>query len=337
MVEGVHLVGSVPLPGAEQVFQQVARGLGDRIDRLADGETGLRRDWIAWQYAVLTTTAGLEPIPGGDRAALRPRVVRLRADAPAELRFGPLGYADAALASYAIFERLQRARAIPSGVRFQVSLPTPLAPVSIFVHPSSRAAVEPAYEARLIAELRRILKGIPHERLAIQWDVAVELGLVEKIWPAHFPDVEEGVLERLVRLGEAVPPDVHLGYHLCYGDFGHHHFMEPADAGTLVRLANALAARGRPLAWLHMPVPLGWTAAPAFAPLSGLALGPRTHLYLGLVHLSDGEEGTRQRIALASDVVPRFGVATECGWGRRSPASVAPLMALHLAVSDPVR
>lgn len=331
---GAHLVGSIPLAAAEPVFRAAASALGPQLARIPDGETGLRKDWIAWQYAVLAATDGLAPIPSGDRHYLRPQLVRLvgepgaRAVAP---RFAALGYADAALASFAIFDRLQRDGVIPAGVRFQVSLPTPLAPLTVFVDRADRAVVEPAYEAQLLAELARIADAIPHDRLAIQWDVAVEIGLLEGTWPAHFADVEPGVLTRLARLGAAVPHAAELGYHLCYGDFGHHHFADPADASTLVRVARGLAP-GRPIAWVHLPVPIGWTTPDAYAPLAELARGPATTLYLGLVHLADGLAGARRRIALAREFVPRFGIATECGWGRRRSDSVQPLLALHAAL-----
>ncbi len=105
--------------------------------------------------------------------------------------------------------------------------------------------------------------------------------------------------------------------------------MNPRDATTLVRLANALP---RPLAWLHLPVPIGWTDKEAYAPLGALALD--TEIFLGLVHLADGLAGARTRIALASSRIPRFGIATECGWGRRPMDSVLPLLQLHAAVLD---
>ena len=325
---GAHLVGSVPLPDAEAVFRAVS-ALGADLRRLPDGETGVRKDWIAWQYAVLVATPGLEPIPVGDRHYLRRQMVHLIGERVAP-RFGPLGYADAALASFAIFDRLQRTGVIAEGARFQVSLPTPLAPLTVFVDLDDRAVVEPSYEAQIHAELRRIVDGIPHDRLAIQWDVAVEVGLVEGAWPAHFADAPRGTLDRLARLAAAVPHDVELGVHLCYGDFGHRHFTNPTDASTLVRLANALAALPRRLAWIHMPVPLGWTTAAAYAPLADLKLAAPTDLFLGVVHLGDGLDGARRRIALASEGVPRFGIATECGWGRRPADSVQPLLALHV-------
>ena len=328
-LEGAHLVGSVPLPDAETVFRRVSRALGSHLATLPDGETGARKDWIAWQYGVLAATPGLAPIPVGDRGYLRRQLVHLD-DARTPPRFGPLGYAEAALASFAIFERLQRERVIPPGVRFQVSLPTPLAPVTVFVDGHDRAIVEPAYEAALLRELGRIVDAIPHERLAIQWDVAVEIALLERAFAAHFDDVPAGVRTRLARLAAAVPSDVALGFHLCYGDFGHRHFLEPPDARTLVVVASELAALEP--AWIHVPVPIGWTAPAAFAPLRELAVPAATRLYLGLVHVADGIAGARRRVALAGEVVARAGIATECGWGRRPPETLAQLLDLHAAL-----
>ena len=76
---GVLLVGSVPLGSADEVFQLAAVELGDRIDRIPDGETGPRSDWIVWQYPVLSSRPEFEVCPPGDdphrslAAAARPR------------------------------------------------------------------------------------------------------------------------------------------------------------------------------------------------------------------------------------------------------------------------
>ena len=48
MARNVHLVGSVPLANAADVFETVSEALGPRITRLPDGETGARSDWITW-------------------------------------------------------------------------------------------------------------------------------------------------------------------------------------------------------------------------------------------------------------------------------------------------
>ena len=44
----VHLVGSVPLRNAREVFMTVSGLLGPRLERIRDGETGERSDWITW-------------------------------------------------------------------------------------------------------------------------------------------------------------------------------------------------------------------------------------------------------------------------------------------------
>lgn len=45
---------------------------------------------------------------------------------------------------------------------------------------------------------------------------------------------------------------------------------------------------------------------------------------------ADGLEGTSARLPVARNHGPGpLGVATECGFGRRAPESVVPLLALH--------
>ncbi|WP_051162559.1 hypothetical protein [Nocardia brevicatena] len=107
-----------------------------------------------------------------------------------------------------------------------MSLPTPIAVIGAFVA-GPQAELERRYEARLLDELARIVDAVPAEGLAGQWDCAVEFALFEGVFPswfgADYPTQLEGVVQRLIRLGKAVPEAVDLGYHLCYGDFGHRH------------------------------------------------------------------------------------------------------------------
>ena len=335
---GVHLVGSVPLANAEAVFRAVAAEIGDRVRRIPDGETGPRSDWIVWQLPVFTSQAALEIVPPApDSWRPLPRVRLADAGRVEHVRFGALGYADAAIASYRTFARLKRDRVVPVACRFQCSLPTPLAPVFAFVVPEHQPLLEPLYEARLLAELDEIVREIPHDQLAIQWDTNFELGMLEGVFPVWFADVKGGILERLLRLARHVPPDVELGYHLCYGDVQHRHFTEPEDAGKLVDVANALSASlGRALNWVHMPAPRGRTDEAYYAPLAELRLRPETELHLGLVHHTDGIEGTARRIDVARRFSAGFGIATECGWGRRPPSTVGELLRVHRELSRPI-
>jgi hypothetical protein len=335
---GVHLVGSVPLRNAEDVFRTANAILGRRLRRIPDGETGERAQWIGWQARFVGSNPYFEMIaanPGG--YAPLPHF-KLRSPLPSGgLAFERLGYADAAKASYAVFSQFKQVGLIPASTRFQVSLPTPLAPVFAFIVPDDQAVVEPAYQAAMYAELDQMAAAIPHHELAIQWDVAVEFGILERATPTTFEAAKKMVVERLVQLGNRVPADVELGYHLCYGDAGHKHFVEPTDASKLVAVANGVSAGvKRAINWIHMPVPRNRTDDAYFAPLRSLQLLPETELYLGLVHFTDGVEGTRRRIAAAQKVVADFGVATECGMGRRNVETIPALLRIHSEVAAPV-
>ena len=322
----VLLVGSVPLGSAEHVFTACADALDGRVKRLPDGETGPRTNWIAWQRTVLAANPALHQLPARGPFP----VFVLNPDHRGPVAFGPLGYAKAARESYATFRRLREAGRIARDLRFQVSLPTPLAVVAQYVEASAQSAVEGPYLERLLTEAREIIAAIPAGELALQWDVAVEFAVLEGLRRVHFQRVFEGVIERLLALAAIVPPAIEMGFHLCYGDSGGQHFKEPADTSLLVKVANAVsAASPRPIQWIHMPVPKERDDSAYFAPLKGLKLRPETRLFLGLVHPGDGIEGTRRRMAMAQRFVAEFGIATECGFGRRPPETVPELLRIH--------
>jgi hypothetical protein len=347
-----HLVGSVPLENAEAVFRAVTSMLDGYVARIPDGETGERAAWIAWQGASFANNEAFEDVPAPITNITFPRSFQIRPGIdPSAVRFPNLGFADKALVSYATFARLQAAGEIPASTRFQVSLATPPAMISRFVTPRDQAAVEPAYERALLADLARICAGIPHRALAIQWDVAYEISMWERAdghpalqqqgANAWFEDVTGGVIERLARYGDAVPNDVELGYHLCYGDRKTNegtrgiHFVQPRDARVLVDVLNRLfAVVKHQIAWVHIPVPVDRTDGTYYVPLAGLCLPAGTQLFLGLVHDQDGVQGTLARIAVARGFVPDFGIAMECGFGRRPPESIPALLDVHREVCD---
>jgi hypothetical protein len=216
-------------------------------------------------------------------------------------------------------------------------LPTPIAPITIFVFPEDQAKLEPRYEAAMLAELDAIVAAIPAEELALQWDTAIEFAILEGVFPHTLKDPEGEIVTRLARLGNRVPANVELGFHLCYGDSGGRHFKEPEDTSKLVKIANAVArSLTRDLDWLHLPVPKDRSDTAYYRSLERLRLHPATELYLGLVHAEDGVEGTQRRIAAALQHVTAFGVATECGYGRRKPGVLAELMRIHREVSQPM-
>jgi hypothetical protein len=334
---GAHLVGSVLLDDAQAVFRLASQKLGNHLRRVPDGETGPRSHWISWQSRVFESMPVFDS-EDVDTGYVRRRKFRLRRGVRSQdISFPPLGYSQAALASYEIFERMRLSGEIAPHLRFLICLPTPLAPVSAFVFPECYIEVEGHYEKRLIAELDQIAAAIPNERLAIQWDVAYELAILEGVMGCAFADPEEQILDRLVRLADRVPGATELGYHFCYGDSGHRHFKEPEDAGKLVKLANQVSTRvGRPLNWIHVPVPRQRFDDAYYLPLADLTLRPETELYLGLVHFTDGVEGTIRRIETASRRVHSFGLAPECGLGRRPPSTIPALLDIHAVLASPV-
>lgn len=327
-MRNILLVGSVPFSSAETVFENCAHLLGDKIRRLPDGETGARTNWIMWQRKLVANTPGLEPLesdPGfpAPRFRVKPGVTKIE--------FDNLGYADAALDSYATFRTLKRRGKVGLKHRFMVALPTPLAVVAAYIEPGSQTIVEPAYQARMLAELNMIMNAVPHDELAIQWDIAIEFAVLEGLRFVHFKNAREGILDRLVALGNAVPSSIELGLHLCYGDSGHKHFKEPDDTKLMVEISNVLSERiARRIDWLHMPVPRERSDDAFFAPLKNLKLQPSTELFLGLVHMTGGLDGTKKRMATASKYFKSYGIATECGLGRRKPEALPELFKIHL-------
>lgn len=337
---GALLVGSVPLQDSQSVFQLAGTELGRYLSRIPDGETGDRSNWIRWQFAVLAETPQLEAVTfSADSYGKTATQVRLRNGfSAAEIEFGPLGYSAAAEASYQQFAKQKEAGFIPTDCRFQVSLPTPLAPIQFYVAAEDRANIEPMYEAKLLQELETIIDTIPARELAIQWDTAAEFGIIEGLFPSFLNEIRSDILARLIRLGNAVPAEIELGYHLCYGDSDHKHFTEPEDTGHLVDITNGIVAGlDRTLNWVHMPVPKERFDQAYYLPLQSLSLHAETELYLGLIHYSDGVEGARKRIEAAKTVINDFGVATECGFGRRPPETIPELMQMHAAVAHAIR
>ncbi len=334
---GVLLVGSVPLRSAEEVFQVMAAELGDRLGRVPDGETGPRSDWIVWQYPVLSSRPEFEVCPPGtDQHRALPRLRIRDGESLDTLRFDDLGYAQAALSSFDVFARRKRDGQIPPYCRFQVSLPTPLAPIAAFVAAEDQSRIEPLYEARIFHELSTIFEAIPHDQLAVQWDTNFEFAMLDGVMPSWFEDPRSSIVERLVRLGRSIPADVHLGYHFCHGHERHHR-ERPYDAQALVDIANALTlSLGRSLDWVHLPVQGGRVDVGFFETLAQLALRPETSLYLGLIHPADGLAGAKARVVAAQRFVHDFGVATDCGWSRHRPQDVEPLIALHREVSTAI-
>ena len=82
-----------------------------------------------------------------------------------------------------------------------------------------------------------------------------------------------------------------------------------------------------------MPVPVNRTDDAYFHPLLNLLQANETELYLGLVHDSDTLDENRARMETANKYIEKFGIATECGLGRRNPMAIPRLLRLHVELA----
>jgi hypothetical protein len=337
MTSPVLLVGSVPLESSEAVFREVSNRIGDTLKRVPDGETGVRAAWTAWQGSVVERTKGVARTGERDLQGIAyPTYDLAPGTSTRDIGFGDLGYAASALSSYKTFTQM-RNQGFNRQARFQVSLPTPLAVVQAFFWGSpALPEICKVYEKALLGEVDRILRSIPHDDLSLQWDIAVEF---HRIWEKPDSDLarmfpNDLLISTIARLSGYIPEPVELGWHFCYGDAGHKHFVEPRDTALMTNVANQLkAAMRRPLTWLHLPVPREREDTAYFTPLRGLVVDKKTELFLGLIHLTDGVDGAKRRMASANRTVGNYGVATECGFGRRRPDTILSLLDLHRAVA----
>ncbi len=344
MSRNVYLVGSVPMASAGEVFEKVSSALGTRIKRLPDGETGERGDWISWLEPVFSEHPAFAKSgeffrvhatgTGRERYTLKPSVK------PQQVRFDNLFYADIAEQSYAEFRRLKDAGKIAAGTKFQVDLVPAHSVIWLFLVDALHAPIDPIYNDALKREIDKIAAAIPHHELAIQFDVASAVfARLERNEASSYGRTKAQMQETfgniLVELGNRVPADIDLLYHLCYGDSGHKHVVEPTDMNDMVDFANRVAQNiKRPVQLIHMPVPRNRSDDAYFAPLERLKLQPETELCLGLVHHTDGIEGTKRRLETAKRHAAHFSIATECGFGRRDPATIPELLRIHAIIAD---
>jgi hypothetical protein len=247
-----------------------------------------------------------------------------------DVLFERLQYAPAAIENYALFSKLREEGKIEPGVRYQMSIPTPFTMCICFDWDVVRE-LWPVLERRLLDNVAELEREIPHDDLAISWDVVAEFMLMVGQDARDSYSFEE-LVAGTARLIDAVPTDVEAGLHFCYG--GHNsngnieylserdrRWLTPAvrpltDTELMARTFTAIdRGTARDINWVHMPVPRHQDEYEYFAPLQDLSLGDETDLYLGLIHLEDGVEGTRKKLDSASRTQLDFGVAAACGLG----------------------
>jgi hypothetical protein len=321
----------------------VAGVLGPRLKRIPDGETGERSDWITWLEPAFAKNPALEKsdelfrVHATGTARVR---YRLKPGKNAtQVRFDNLFYADIAKASYDEFAALQTQGVIPKGVRFQIDLVPAHSVIWLFLQDDLHQPLDPIYNEALKREIDKIAAALPHDQIAIQFDVASAVfARLQRGEANAYGKTRAEMLASFSRiltdLANHVPAKIELLFHFCYGDSNHKHVVEPTDMGDMVDVANRLSADiKRTIQVIHMPVPRDRNDDAYFQPLARLRLKPETELSLGLVHYTDGVTGTRERLATAERHAKSFSIATECGFGRRDPATIPELIRIHAEIA----
>ncbi|MFZ1213788.1 MAG: hypothetical protein WAO13_10435, partial [Pseudolabrys sp.] len=156
----IHLVGSVPLADAHEVFATVSEALGPYLKRIPDGETGDRSDWITWLEPVFANNPALEKsdelfrIHATGTARVR---YRLRpGKSVRDVTFDNLFYADVAKQSYAEFAALKQAGKIAPNVRFQIDLVPAHSVIWLFLQDDLHKPLDPVFKEALKREIDKI-------------------------------------------------------------------------------------------------------------------------------------------------------------------------------------
>ena len=129
-----HLIGSVPLENADEVFRVVSHSIGQHLKRMPDGETGRRSDWIGFVRRHLGKNPAFEKdesVPWFQFKQWDGKVIRewpllkfKDMTDPASIQL-ETGYAEDAKASFSQFEALQIEGIIPQAVKYQACSATP--------------------------------------------------------------------------------------------------------------------------------------------------------------------------------------------------------------------
>jgi len=340
----VHFNGSVNLADAGSVMREIVTRVPSGLRRIPDGETGDRGNWIYFQLQKFLQLPWLVPArPVGEADGEYEELPQLRlADGtdPAQVSWPDLGYADAYLKSYETFAALRKEGVIPADVRFQVEYPTPLASIGGYIVPEQQQALLGSYEQAMFADLARLLAAVPADEVAVQWDVAVEFGVLEETFAPGGAQAFDAIIVGLARCIDQVPAEIPAGLHMCYGDYGHQHFKQPESLALQVRVLNAVAAAARrPVSFVSFTVPQYQREDGYFAPLAQLTADPGTELNFALVPYHPAEQApgtTDAQVRLIDAALAAspgggrdWGVCTECGLGRASRDEIPALLDLH--------
>ena len=327
------LVGSVPMRTPTEVFRTFGSRLGSDLSAIPDGEPGDRSMWVDF-LAVRTYHGHPEietvatPTPTGEpddwKSTTLTNLWSFKVKpGVSELHFDRLLYAEDAINSYHAFHDLRAKGEIPGHVRFQVCIPaTASATLIYFPDPGDRRLVDAAYEEAIEREIATIVAEIPSEDLLIQIDACPEIIDIETPLPWTSGTGEERFaryVASIVRIMAAVPEEVPVGIHWCYGTLGGWPTVPMPNLDLCVRFTNAVdEAQARTLDYVHIPTPTDIDDAFVQA-LSDLQIDQeKTRVYMGIIHPEDDETGVQRRAEVVSKRLSQYLVGEGLGGGWRT-------------------
>jgi hypothetical protein len=334
MSRRTHLVGAWPGYSAPHAMDVAFARLGPWLDRLSDGEVGLRSQWVTPVLEAMRANPDVEITQEGDYTTYdRTPKFKVKDGAHLDPANIVLGIRHAFEASYPQFKELRK-RHQREGIRFQVGVPSPIDFAIVCFGPEGFAdpSLAEAFLGAEIRELSEIATLADPEDVVFQLEtiIALPAAAMSPTPDQHQMEGDSGdMVERVAGLFAAVaagtPPRTHFGMHLCLGDFNHVAFSRMLNAEPIVRVVNAVVARwpeGHPLDYIH--VPLAAAAEPPslepdfYAPLAGLELPPDVRLAAGFVHEHLDEAGHEQLLSVIESAAGReVDIAATCGLGRR--------------------
>lgn len=321
----VHLVGSIPATSTRDALRLVLDSVGDRVgDRLPDGETGDRGNWIGRLIEGLREHPDLEVVRDGDWSDYESTPV-FRVKSGHRFTSVELDYYDAFTGSWPHFLEA-RTRLGRNDLALQVGIPGPIdiAFAAFGFNPLRGFRNTAPFEDATVAEIERIHSEVGAV-VVYQVEIPIELEVATRIPKMLRSPGVRWLARRILRVVEQSPDSTRWGFHLCVGDMNNRAFSRLEDAAPAVELANALADQfpgGRHLEFIHMPFAHGSqppsVEASFYAPLSRLRLPDGVRFVAGFVHEAQPLEAQhRVRYLIEDQIGHAVDVAAACGLGRR--------------------
>lgn len=322
-------------------MREVLDRAGPRLRSLADGETGERKDWIVHILNGLREHPDLEVAKDGDWSNYKQQILyKVRSGHTFDGSGLDLGHVASYDQSRPTFDALRAEFDLPK-LSFQVGVPGDL-DLALFAFgikgPLRHRAAFTDATLRTIRQIQAESEG----DVVFQLEIPAELVFVTKVPGFAQQPMANRLAAGVAKLAARTPDGARFGIHLCLGDLGHKALGRMRDAGPLVKLANAIAAKwpaGRSLEFVHAPLAAGEDppvmSSEFYRPLANLRLPASTRFVAGILHEGRSTDEEKRLLSVVESAFGRtVDVAAACGLGRRSSEAAIATVEQGIAVLD---